>query len=64
MVKAVNAVNKYGSDIGIAASKGTTFLGLTWGATAAMLVASCLSVVQCMAGREKHRSPNYSEKPY
>ncbi|RMZ78436.1 hypothetical protein DV737_g3885, partial [Chaetothyriales sp. CBS 132003] len=54
MFKAVHAINKYGHDIGISATRGATFLGLTWGATAAALVASLLSIVQCMAGR-KHK---------
>lgn len=61
--KAVNAVNKYGNDIGIAANKGTAFLGMTWGATAAMLLASFLSISQCLAGR-KHRRDRYGEKSY
>jgi phosphoribosylformylglycinamidine (FGAM) synthase-like enzyme len=62
MVKVVHAVNKYGNDIGIAATKGTTFLGLTWGATAAMLLAACLSTIQCIAGRKNRRT--YGEKGY
>ena len=62
MVKVVNAVNKYGDGIGLAATKGSTFLGLTWGATAAMLLAACLSTVQCIAGRKHNRA--YSEKSY
>lgn len=63
ITKAVNAVNKYGDDIGIAATKGTKFLGMTWGATAAMLLASILSVAQCVAG-QKQRRDRHSEKPY
>lgn len=63
IVKAVDALNKYGKDIGISATKGTTFLGLTWGATAAMLLASILSIAQCCAGR-RHRTKTYAEKPY
>ena len=62
MVKVVNAVNKYGDAIGLAADKGTTFLGLTWGATAAMLLAACLSTIQCIAGRKHQRG--YGEKEY
>jgi hypothetical protein len=63
MVKVVNAINKYGDGIGIAATRGTTFLGLTWGAVAAMLLAAILSTVQCIAGRKHHRR-SYSEKGY
>ncbi|RMZ90561.1 hypothetical protein DV736_g2217, partial [Chaetothyriales sp. CBS 134916] len=62
MFKAVHAINKYGHDIGISATRGVTFLGLTWGATVAALVASLMSIVQCMAGR-KHKGYNY-DKPY
>lgn len=32
IVKIVNAINKYGDDIGLAAYKGSTFLGMTWSA--------------------------------
>jgi len=63
IVKATNAVNKYGNDIGVSATKGTTFLGLTWGATAAMLLAAFVSIAQCVAGR-RHRSRSHGEKPY
>lgn len=62
MVKVVHAVNRYGDAIGLAADKGATFLGLTWGATAAMLLAACLSTVQCIAGRKHQRG--YGEKEY
>lgn len=61
IVKAVNAVNKYGEDIGLAASKGKTFLGMTWAATALMLLASFVWVAECCAGR-KSRTQRKSEK--
>jgi len=60
IVKAVNTINKFGDDIGIAAYKGGTFLGMTWGATAVMLLASAVSIAQCCAGRR--RSKRYGEK--
>ena len=47
ITKAVNAVNKYGADIGIAAYKGSTFLGMTWAATALMLLASMVWIAEC-----------------
>src|SRR4051812_11893744 len=59
IIKAVNAVNKYGADIGIAAYKGSTFLGMTWAATALMLLASVVWVAECCRGR-KNRA--YTEK--
>lgn len=40
MAKVVNAVNEHGTDIGVTASKGKTFLGMTWAATCLMLVAA------------------------
>jgi hypothetical protein len=59
ITKAVNAVNKYGADIGIAAYKGSTFLGMTWAATALMLLASVVWIAECCRGR-KNRA--YTEK--
>lgn len=55
ILKAVHAVNKYGHDIGIAAYKGTRFLGMTWGATAVMLLASIFSIAQCCGGRKRDK---------
>jgi hypothetical protein len=52
IVKAVDAVNKYGSDIGIAAYKGSKFLGMTWAATAVMLLASMVWIVEFCRGRK------------
>ncbi|KIW38544.1 uncharacterized protein PV06_09500 [Exophiala oligosperma] len=60
IVKAVHAVNKHGHDIGIAADKGGKFLGMTWAATAVMLLASVVSIAQCCAPRS--RSRRYGEK--
>ena len=51
MAKATDAINKYGQDIGVSATKGTEFLGMSWGATAAMLVATILSIAQVCGGR-------------
>jgi len=53
MDKAVNVVNSYGADIGIAAYKGKMFLGMTWAATAIMLLASLMWMAECWAGRGK-----------
>jgi len=55
MVKVVDAVNQYGNDIGVAAYKGNTFLGMTWAATALMLVGSIGWCADCCVGR-KHRA--------
>lgn len=66
IVKAVDAVNKYGKEIGISATRGTLFMGMTWAGTALMLIATIVSIVQLIRGRknggyiserkEKHRS--------
>ncbi|KKY20927.1 putative integral membrane protein [Phaeomoniella chlamydospora] len=59
-VKVTHVVNKYGADIGIAAYKGKTFLGMTWAATVVMLLASFLWLMECCAGRR--RRTTYTEK--
>ncbi|KAH0846452.1 hypothetical protein AYO21_07112 [Fonsecaea monophora] len=60
MVIATNRINKYTDEIGIASSKGGKFLGMTWAATAVMLLASFVSIVQCCVGRRNTR--RYGEK--
>lgn len=52
ITKTVNAVNKYGAEIGVAAYKGSTFLGMTWAATALMLLASVGWIAECCRGRK------------
>ncbi|MCJ1393061.1 hypothetical protein MMC18_005933 [Xylographa bjoerkii] len=54
--KVVNTINQYGSDIGIAAYQGSTFLGMTWAATVLMLVAAVGWLIECCIGRKKHAS--------
>ena len=51
MAKATDAINKYGDDIGVSATKGVQFLGMSWGAAAAMLVATIVSIAQIFVGR-------------
>ena len=53
IVKVVNAINKYGKDIGIAAYKGSDFLGMTWASVIIMLLASFVWVAECVSGRKK-----------
>lgn len=55
MAKATDAINEYGNDIGISATKGVNFLGMAWGATAAMLVAMIVSIAQVCVGRRNKR---------
>ncbi|KAI9736365.1 MAG: hypothetical protein M1834_001252 [Cirrosporium novae-zelandiae] len=56
VVKVVDAVNKYGDDISISATKGNKFLGMTWAATALMLIAAMGWVLDCCAGRKKRKT--------
>jgi hypothetical protein len=56
-VKATQEVNKYGAAISVSANRGNGFLGLTWAATACMLVASLASCLgMCGGGRRSRRS--------
>lgn len=58
MAKATDAINNYGNDVGVSATKGVTFLGLAWGAAAAMLVAMIVSIVQVCGGRRERKFKN------
>jgi len=60
--KLASEVNKYGNDIGIFAYKGTKYLGLTWGAVAAIILASTAWVVEFCLGRMREPR-SYNEKP-
>jgi hypothetical protein len=42
--KGVDVINKHGEEIGIAATKGTRFLSMTWAAVVLMLLATILSI--------------------
>ncbi|KAL2432368.1 hypothetical protein ABEF95_006878 [Exophiala dermatitidis] len=55
IVEAVDNLNKYGRDIGIAAYKGSRFLGMTWAAVAVMLLAAIFSVTQVCSGGSRKR---------
>lgn len=57
------AIDKYAEQVGITGSSGRKFLGLTWGATAAMLV--CLiwwSVDCCIGARGRRKRFSRGEK--
>ena len=56
IVKASNAINKYGNDIGLEAYRGGRFLALTWAATALMLVAVLACIGEfCLVRRHRQR---------
>lgn len=52
IVKAVNALNEYGDDIGVSATRGNLFIGMTWAAAGLMLIATVVSTVQLVRGRK------------
>jgi len=62
IVIAVDRINKYTDEVGIGATKGGKFLAMTWAATAVMLLASFVSVVQCCVGRRKPK--RYEKEGY
>ena len=51
--KVTNLVNKHGADIGLAAERGQTFIGMTWAATLLILSASAMWVVEVIIGRRR-----------
>ncbi|KAM5348401.1 hypothetical protein ACJ41O_008225 [Fusarium nematophilum] len=54
--KGVDKVNDFGDDVGVSASLGSKFLGLTWAAAALMIAATGYWVTQlCMMRRERKR---------
>ena len=57
--KATSKINFYGKTIGVAAYKGSAFLGMTWAAVALMLLASVLWIFDCCVGRRRR---SYAEK--
>jgi len=63
IVIAVDRINKYTDEVGIAATKGGRFLAMTWAATAVMLLAAGVSMVQCCVGRrrpkQRHEKDGY-----
>ncbi|KAI4226802.1 MAG: hypothetical protein L6R36_002890 [Xanthoria steineri] len=56
MSKVVHEVNKRGNDVGISASKGKTFLGMTWAATILMAIAAVAWIYEFVAHRRRQTS--------
>ncbi|RVX71549.1 hypothetical protein B0A52_05121 [Exophiala mesophila] len=63
IVKGANTINKYGERIGIAAYKGSKFLGMTWAATALIFVAAIISVAQAIGGRKRDKHVGEKDRP-
>lgn len=56
MSKVVHEVNKHGNDVGISASMGKTFLGMTWAATILMAIAAVAWIYESVAHRRRQSS--------
>lgn len=56
------AVNHYGGDVGISATAGGRFLGLTWAATACMLICVLWWTVDCCIGRRGRYKKNMAAR--
>ncbi|KAL8941703.1 MAG: hypothetical protein Q9216_002076 [Gyalolechia sp. 2 TL-2023] len=56
MSKVVSEVNEHGTDVGVTASKGKTFLGMTWAATGLMSVAAIAWTYEFVAFRRQQTS--------
>lgn len=52
----VDAINEHGNDIGIAAYKGKTFMGMTWSVTMLILLAGAAWVYDFIRGRKERIS--------
>lgn len=57
IIKVTDLVNKHGSDIGVVAERGNTFIGMTWAATLLVLFVSGFWFVEIIVGRR--REPVY-----
>ena len=51
IVKVSNLVNKHGNEIGLAAYRGETFMGMTWAATILALLTSFMCFGEIIIGR-------------
>ncbi|KAI4282344.1 MAG: hypothetical protein L6R38_003024 [Xanthoria sp. 2 TBL-2021] len=56
MSKVVHEINQHGNDVGISASKGKTFLGMTWAATVLMAFAAVAWIYEFVAHRRRQTS--------
>jgi small-conductance mechanosensitive channel len=61
VVKAARIINEHGEPIGVVASWGGKFLGLTWAATGLMFVVVLAWVVEVCVGRRKKSKGSYAK---
>lgn len=55
-VKAADAVNEHGAQVGVSARKGAKFLVLTWVATGLCFLMMCVWGVECVVGHRRRRN--------
>ncbi|KAF2153686.1 hypothetical protein K461DRAFT_266816 [Myriangium duriaei CBS 260.36] len=60
--KGSSLINKFGKDIGLAASSGGKLLALTWVATVALIVCASVWCFDCIVGRRASRQTRHEEK--
>ncbi|KAL8637142.1 MAG: hypothetical protein Q9228_005556 [Teloschistes exilis] len=62
MSKVVDEVNKHGTDVGVTAARGKTFLGLTWTATVLMFITAIAWIYEFVAHRRQQTTYVYEGK--
>lgn len=62
-VKGDSVIDKYGKPIGVSADRGNGYLGLTWAATALMVICSILGCAGCCMKRNRQTVRRVGEKP-
>lgn len=62
-LKFVDLINRHGQNIGVSASRGEKFLGMTWAAVGLLLIAILISLVIVLAGGEAAAPPPPADEP-
>lgn len=57
--KVVDAINHHGNGIGVSATKGTTFIGMTWAATLLVLFSGVYWAIELIRGLREERKTCY-----
>ncbi|KAL2012644.1 hypothetical protein VTN00DRAFT_169 [Thermoascus crustaceus] len=61
--KFVDLVNRHGKDIGVSATRGSQFLGMTWAAVALLSIGTIASVIMVISGGSSPPPPPPPEEP-
>jgi hypothetical protein len=62
-LKFVDLINRHGQNIGVSASRGEKFLGMTWAAVGLLLIAIFISLVMVVAGGQAAAAPPPADEP-